>query len=62
MILLINEEIKFYKRQKVCGSFKKGFSYDKNKESELSLDYTKNSEIFVITPENLEELLIIFAI
>ena len=27
-----------------------------------NLDYTKKSEIIVITPENLEELLIIFAI
>ena len=37
MILLIDKEIKFYKRQKVCHICKKEFCYDKNKESEFRL-------------------------
>ena len=53
MIPLTNKEIKSYEKQKVCHICKKKFCYDKNK---------KKSEIIVITPENLEELLIANAI
>ena len=37
MISLTDEEIKFYKRQKVCHICKKEFCYNKNKESEFRL-------------------------
>ena len=37
IILLTDEEIKFYKKQKVCRIFRKEFSYDKNKENEFRL-------------------------
>ena len=53
MIPLTNKEIKSYEKQKVSHICKKKFCYDKNK---------KKSEIIVITPENLEELLITNAI
>ena len=59
MIPLTDEEIKFYKRQKVCHICKKEFCYDKKK---IDLNYFKNSEITAITQENLKELLIVFAI
>ena len=50
MIPLTN---KSYEKQKVCHICKEKFCYDKNK---------KKSEIVIITPENLEELLIANAI
>ena len=53
MISLTNKEIKSYEKQKVCYTCKEKFYYDKNK---------KKSQIIVITPENLEELLIANAI
>ena len=53
MIPLTNNAIKSYEKQKVCHICKEKFCYDKNK---------KKSEIIVITPENLEELLITNAI
>ena len=37
------------------------FWYDENKKKK-NLGYTKKSDIIVITPEYLEELLIVFAI
>ena len=37
MTLLTNEEIKFYKRQKVCHICKRWFCYDENKEKEFKL-------------------------
>ena len=51
MIPLTNKEIKSYEKQKVCHICKEKFWCDK-----------KNSEIIVVTPENLEELLIVNAI
>ena len=61
MIPLIDERIKLYKRQKGCRICKKEFCYGEN-DKKINLDYTKKSEIIVIKPENLEELLMIFAI
>ena len=60
MIPLTDKEKKFSEKQKGCHICKKEFCYNKNKESEFKLN--KKSEIIVITLENLEELLIIFAI
>ena len=54
MIPLTNKEIKSYEKQKVCHICKKKFVMIKTKK--------KKSEIIVITPENLEELLIANAI
>ena len=55
MIPLTNKEIKSYEKQKVCHICKQKFCYDKNNEKEFKNE--KKSEIIVITPENLEELL-----
>ena len=60
MIPLTDKETRFYEGQKVYHVCKKEFFYDENKENELN--YTQKSEIIVITPENLEEQLIVFAI
>ena len=53
MIPLTNKEIKSYEKQKVCHICKEKFCSDKNK---------KKSEIIAVSPENLEELLIVNAI
>ena len=53
MIPLTNKEIKSYEKQKVCHICKKSFTVIKTR---------KKSEIIVITPDNLEELLIVNAI
>ena len=53
MIPLTNKEIKSYEKQKVCHICKNSFVMIKRKNK---------SEIIVITPENLEELLIVNAI
>ena len=58
MILLTDEETEFYGNQNTCHICKKEFCIDKNEK--VYLNYTKKSEIIVITLENLEELLIIF--
>ena len=58
--LLKDQEITLYESQKVCHICKQKFCNDKNKKSEYA-PYHK-SEIIVIAPANLEELLIIFAI
>ena len=60
MILLTSEESKSYKKQKVCYIYKKGFIADKNNKN--NLNYTIKSEIIIITPEDLEEVVIVFAI
>ena len=60
MIPLTDEKITFYEEQKEFHVCSEEFYYDKNKK--MNLNYTKKSEIIVITPENLEELLIVFAI
>ena len=60
MIPLTDEENKSYEKEKVCYICKKEFSTDEN--DKMHLNYTIKSEIIVITLENLEELLIIFAI
>ena len=60
MIPLTDEETKSYEKQKVCPICKKEFSTDKM--IKIHVDYTIKSEIIVITRENLEKLLIVFAI
>ena len=60
MIPLTDEEIKFYKRQKEFHVCKKEFCYGENEK--MNLSHTKKSEIIVITPKTLGELLIVFAI
>ena len=60
MISLTDEEIKFYKRQKEFHVCKKEFCYGENEK--MNLSHTKKSEIIVITPKTLGELLIVFAI
>ena len=60
MIPLTDKENKSYEKQKVCYICKKEFSTDENDKNAFKL-YHK-SEIIVITPENLVELLIVFAI
>ena len=60
MMPLTDEETKSYEKQKVCHICKKEFSTDKS--DKMNLNYTAKSEIIVITPENLEELFIVFAI
>ena len=60
IIPLTDREIKFCERQKVCHTCKKFFGMMKIRKK--NLDYTKKSGIIVITPQYLEELLIVFAI
>ena len=60
MIPLTDKENKSHEKQKVCYICKKEFSADENDEN--ALNYTIKSEIIVITLENLEELLLVFAI
>ena len=60
MIPLTDDENKSYEKQKVYYICKKEFSTDES--DKMHLNYTIKSEIIVITLENLEELLIIFAI
>ena len=60
MIPLTDEVSKSYEKQKVCYICKKEFNTDKNGKNVFKL-YHK-VEIIVITPENLKELLIVFAI
>ena len=57
MIPLTDEEIKFYKRQKVYHIY-----FLMIKMRKANLGYPRKSEIIVITPKNLEELIIVFAI
>ena len=61
MIPLTHEENELYKMQKVFYIFKKIFITHKNNKNVFKL-YNKVREIIVITPENLEKLLILFAI
>ena len=60
MIPPTDEEIKFYEEQKECHECKKAFCHDENDKNKFKL-YQKVRDHF-ITPENLEEPLIIFAI
>ena len=60
MIPLTDEEIKFFEEQKNATYAKKSFVMMKIKK--INLNYTKKLEIIVILQENLEELLIAFAI
>ena len=60
MIPLTDKEIKFYEEQKDCHLCKKEFCYDENDKNRFKL--YQNSEIIAITEENLDELLIAFAI
>ena len=54
------KKLSFIKYKKYAPYAKKSFVMIKIRKA--NLDYTKKSEIIVITPENLEELLIIIAI
>ena len=56
MIAVTNEKKKLHRKQKVCYICKKGFSTDDKNKNIIK------SEITVITLENIEELLMIFAI
>ena len=60
------KKIKFCKRQKVChickNKIKKKKKIFTNENNENEFKQKKRSEIIAVTPENLEELLIIFAI
>ena len=60
MVPLTNKEIKSYEKQKVCLICDKKFCDDKNKKANMT--FIIKSEIVATTPENLEGLLIIFAI
>ena len=60
MIPLTNKQIQSYEKQKVCHICKKSFVLIKIMKKNLKT--RKKSEIIVITPENLEELLIVNAI
>ena len=60
MAPLTDKKNKSYEERKVCYICKKEFSTDENDKNAFKL-YHK-SEIIVITPENLVELLIVFAI
>ena len=55
MIRLTDEEIKSYREQRMGG-----FCFNKNKKK--NLNFIIKTEIIVITPKNLEELLILIAI
>ena len=60
MIPLTDKEIKFYEDQKVCHICKRKFFYDQIRKANMT--FIIKSEIIVITPGNLEGLLIIFSI
>ena len=60
MIPLTDKENRFYEEQEKCYICQKEFCYDKIEKKNLK--YTKKVEIVVIIQENLEELLIAFAI
>ena len=63
MIPLTDEEIKCYKGQKVYHICKNSFATMKiKKKKKMNLNYFKKSEITAITQENLEKLIIVFAI
>ena len=57
MIPLTDEEKESYENQEICHICEKEFCTDENNKKEC-----KKSEIIVITPENIGELLIVFAI
>ena len=59
MIPLTNKEIKSYEKQKYVIYAKKSFVMIKIRKA--NMPFIIKSEIIVITPGNLEELLIIFA-
>ena len=60
MIPLTDKENKFYEKQKFVTSARKNLI--QIKMIKMDLNYTVKSEIIVITQENLEELLLVFAI
>ena len=60
MIPLTDKENKSYEKQKVFTYAKKNLVL--MRMIKMHLNYIIKSEIIVITPENLEELLIVFAI
>ena len=60
MIPLTDKEKETHENQKICYMCEKEFCTDENNKKEFKL--IQNSEIIVITQENTEELLIVFAI
>ena len=60
MIPLTDGENKSYEKEKVCCVCKKEFCTNENEENEFR--QYKRAEIIAILQENLEELLIVFAI
>ena len=60
MIPLTDKENKFYEKQKLVTSARQNLV--QIKMIKMDLNYTAKSEIIVITQENLEELLLVFAI
>ena len=61
MIPLTDNANKLHNEQEECHICQKEFCYDKNEKKKFKL-YKKKLEIIVILQENLEELLIAFAI
>ena len=59
MVQLTGNKDKFYKEQKEFYICKKEFCYDKMRK--INLHYTRKLEIIIITLENLEKQLIVFA-
>ena len=59
MVQLTGNKDKFYKEQKEFYICKKEFCYDKMRK--INLYYTRKLEIIIITLENLEKQLIVFA-
>ena len=60
MISLMMKQLRFMKSKKIVTYVKKNFVLIKMRK--VNLNYTTKLEIIVITPENLEELLIVFPI
>ena len=61
MVPLTDRENKFYQKKKECYICKKEFCDNKN-EKKKKLNYTKKSEISVITLKKLEDQLLVFTI
>ena len=62
MIQLTDKGIKFYEKQKVCYKKYARDIFVRMKIMKKNSNFTIKSEIIVVTPKNLEELLIVFAI
>ena len=60
MVPVTDEEYNSYGKEKACYIRKKELGTDEDDEN--ALNYTISSEIIVISPENLEQLHIVFVI